>query len=227
MVVIDKNKKPVTVSPTGNDEQNIILWMDHRAEKQADFINKLGHEVLDYVGGKVSLEMEIPKLLWIKQNLPETWSRAEFFFDLPDFLTWKATDCQSRYLRLFTVIISIKKSSIINLINLKIRSLCSLVCKWNFVAGPNKNNHWCNDYLEKIGLSDLNNDNSNKIGNLVKPPGYPVGDGLSVKAAKELGLLEKTPVGTSIIDAHAGGIGMLGCSAPNISSEFTSRLSKK
>ena len=75
--------------------------MDHRAEKQANHINKLGHEILKYVGGKVSLEMEIPKLLWLKQNLTKSWERAALFFDLPDFLTWRATDFKSRFVKIF------------------------------------------------------------------------------------------------------------------------------
>ncbi|XP_001601900.1 FGGY carbohydrate kinase domain-containing protein [Nasonia vitripennis] len=199
LVAIDKNGLPVTVSPTGNDEQNIILWMDHRAQEQADYINKLGHKMLKYVGGKVSLEMEVPKLLWLKNNLPDSWRRAALFFDLPDFLTWKATNSESR-------------------------SLCSLVCKWNFSAGPNGDNHWCADFFDEIGLSDLQSNNWKKIGQDVKPPGHPVGLGLTARAAEELDLLEGTPVGTSIIDAHAGGLGMLGCSAPQVSPEFTSRL---
>lgn len=43
------------------------MWMDHRAAKQAEFINSTGHSVLRYVGGNMSLEMQLPKLLWIKQ----------------------------------------------------------------------------------------------------------------------------------------------------------------
>lgn len=70
--------------------------MDHRAKEQATYINNLGHKMLKYVGGKVSLEMEVPKLLWLKQNLPDSWHKAELFFDLPDFLTWKATNSDSR-----------------------------------------------------------------------------------------------------------------------------------
>ena len=31
LVVLDKEGKPLTVSPSGRTEQNIIVWMDHRA----------------------------------------------------------------------------------------------------------------------------------------------------------------------------------------------------
>ena len=103
------------MSPTGEDKQNVVLWMDHRAQEEADFINAQGHEMLRYVGGKVSLEMETPKMLWLKKNLPSSWNRAALLFDLPDFLTWKATGSESR-------------------------SLCSLVCKWNYSASQDGNN---------------------------------------------------------------------------------------
>ena len=50
-------------------DQNIIMWMDHRAGKQCDVINASKHRVLDFVGGSMSVEMQLPKLLWIKQVL--------------------------------------------------------------------------------------------------------------------------------------------------------------
>lgn len=101
-VVLDSNKEPVSVSPNKTDARNVILWMDHRAKEQAKFINKSGHEglqlqskihfiALKYVGNCISPEMETPKLLWLKQHHPEGWSRASYFFDLVDFLTFKAT----------------------------------------------------------------------------------------------------------------------------------------
>jgi ribulose kinase len=90
--------QPLTVSSTGNDEQNIILWMDHRAQEEAEAINATGHELLRHVGGKLSLEMQCPKLMWLKKNLfVSCWSKAGAFFDLPDFLTWKCTGSTTRY----------------------------------------------------------------------------------------------------------------------------------
>lgn len=55
-------------------------------------------------------------------------------------------------------------------------------------------------------------------------PGTPVGSGLTEDAAKELGLKPGTRVATSLIDAHAGGVGLMGCNANNINEDFTSRL---
>jgi ribulose kinase len=38
-------------------ERDITLWLDHRAEKEADLINSTGSIVLDYVGGKRSVSL--------------------------------------------------------------------------------------------------------------------------------------------------------------------------
>lgn len=64
--------------------------------KETEFINSFNHPVLQYVGGKIFPEMETPKLLWLKKNLKDTWNKAGYFFDLPDFLTWRATGNDSR-----------------------------------------------------------------------------------------------------------------------------------
>lgn len=90
LVVLDKNGDPLPVSPESDAKQNIIVWMDHRATEQAERINATHHPVLNYVGGKISPEMETPKILWLKENMPEIYERAGQFFDLADFLTWRA-----------------------------------------------------------------------------------------------------------------------------------------
>jgi FGGY-family pentulose kinase len=188
LVVLDPDGHPVSVSPTGNAAQNVIVWMDHRAVDQADRINQTGHEVLRYVGGTISPEMESPKLLWLKEHLPDAWSKAGHFFDLPDFLTYRATGDVGR-------------------------SLCSLVCKWTYLGHQQKETAtqgWSDSYWNEIGLGDLVAEGYKRIGTTVRPMGAAVGKGLSDKAASELGLKAGTAVGASIIDAHAGGLGVLG-----------------
>jgi FGGY-family pentulose kinase len=49
-----------------------------------------------------------------------------------------------------------------------------------------------------------------RIGQTIAPMGQPVGRGLTARAAKDLGLRPGIPVGVAIIDAHAGGLGVLG-----------------
>jgi ribulose kinase len=38
-------------------ERNVVLWADHRAEKEADLINSTRSSVLDYVGGTISVRL--------------------------------------------------------------------------------------------------------------------------------------------------------------------------
>lgn len=187
LVSLDADDKPVTVSVTGRDEQNVIVWMDHRAADQTRRINLTNHAVLKYVGGGVSLEMQTPKLLWIKEQLPKAYQRAAKFFDLPDFLVYRATGND-------------------------IRSLCSTVCKWTYLGHENG---FQRSFFEQIGLADLCDNEFSRIGRVVRPVGEKAGN-LSEKAAKELGLTTNVSVAVSIIDAHAGGIGMLGVGAGDI-----------
>jgi FGGY-family pentulose kinase len=181
LVVLDAENHPVSVSPTGNDEQNVIVWMDHRALAQAERINDTGHDVLRYVGGVISPEMEMPKLLWLKQNLPKTWARAARFLDLPDYLSFRATGVDTR-------------------------SLCTTVCKWTYLGHEDR---WADDFLVQVGLEDLVADQHARIGQRVRPMGEQIGS-LTAVAARELGLVAGIAVGVGIIDAHAGGLGLLG-----------------
>jgi len=70
LVALGQDDEPVTVSPTERDDQNVIVWMDHRAMDETSAINATQHDVLKYVGGTISPEMETPKLLWLKKHLP-------------------------------------------------------------------------------------------------------------------------------------------------------------
>lgn len=194
LVALDARGRPVTVSPTGDDRQNVIVWMDHRATDQAARITATKHDVLRSVGGTMSPEMEPPKLLWLKERMPASWARAARFFDLPDFLVHRATGND-------------------------VRSLCTTVCKWTYRGDEGR---WDDSFFEAIGLGDLVG--YDKIGARVRPMGEHAG-GLTEAAARELGLAAGTPVGVAIIDAHAGGLGLLGAAdGPLDDAAFDARL---
>jgi ribulose kinase len=80
----------------------------------------------------MSVEMEIPKILWLKNNMPkELFDRCKFY-DLTDALTYLATGSETR-------------------------SFCSTVCKQGYVPvgvdGSKKG--WKDEFFEAIGLQDL------------------------------------------------------------------------
>jgi D-ribulokinase len=182
LVVIDAAGNPLTVSSSGDPLRNVIVWMDHRAMAEARRVNETQDDVLRYVGGSISPEMEIPKLLWLKRHRPPTYQSAGHFFDLADYLSFRATGSTAR-------------------------SMCTLACKWNYLAHEQR---WSGNYFERVGLGDLASGNYAKIGNEIVAPGTPLGAGLTKSAARDFGLLEGTPVGASLIDAHAGGVGTIG-----------------
>src|SRR3954463_16273869 len=182
LVVLDAGGRPLTGSSSGAERRNVIVWMDHRAMTEAREVNETQDEVLRYVGGSISPEMEVPKLLWLKRHLPSTYRSAGHFLDLADYLSFRASGSTAR-------------------------SICTVVCKWNYLAHDQR---WSRSYFERVGLGDLVSDQYAKIGTEIVPSGTPLGAGLTKAAAVDFGLLEGTPVAASLIDAHAGGVGTIG-----------------
>jgi len=182
LVVLGEGGVPLPVGPSEDPARDVIVWMDHRAVEQAARINAGGHDVLRYVGGVISPEMETPKLLWLAERHPEVFAAAWQFLDLTDFLTWKASGSLAR-------------------------SSCTVTCKWTYLAHEER---WDPDYFRAIGLGALADEGFARIGAEVVAPGTPLGTGLTPAAAAELGLDAGTAVAAGLIDAHAGGVGTVG-----------------
>lgn len=182
LVVLGVDGHPLPVGPSEDAERNIIVWMDHRALAQAERINACGHAVLRYVGGRISPEMQTPKLLWLQEHRPAVFAAAWQFMDLTDFLTWRASGDLAR-------------------------STCTVTCKWTYLAHEQR---WDAGYFRAIGLGVLADEGFERIGQHVVAPGTALGRGLTAQAAAELGLRAGTAVATGVIDAHAGGIGTVG-----------------
>lgn len=187
LVVRDDEGQPVTVSSDGQDRWDTIVWLDHRALAEAEECTRTGHLVLDYIGGVMSPEMEVPKLMWLKRNLPQSWSRAGIVLDLADFLSWKATGSLAR-------------------------SQSTLTCKWTFLSHTSPG--WQRDFLATVGLDDLVEKAA--LPEVSTPVGQPIG-ALTAEAADQLGLTAACVVGAGLIDAHAGALGTLSAFAGDIS----------
>ncbi|KAK4993180.1 hypothetical protein LTR50_000667 [Elasticomyces elasticus] len=203
-VFSEDTDEPVSVTGPKFDnadghDRNVILWLDHRPVEETKKINATDHNLLRYVGGKMSIEMEIPKVLWLKNNMPkELFDRCKFY-DLTDALTHMATGNETR-------------------------SFCSVVCKQGFVPvgvdGSVKG--WQEDFLTDIGLKDLCEDNFKRMGGVdgVNGKYFTAGEKigtLSERAAADMGLPAGIAVGSGVIDAYAGWIGTVGAKV-NLSS---------
>lgn len=193
VVVEEQTNKEVAVGPDfSNTDQNIILWMDHRAIEETELINATGDKCLKYVGGQMSVEMEIPKIKWLKNHLPENKFNECKFFDLADYLTFKASGKETR-------------------------SFCSTVCKQGLlpVGVEGSAEGWSREFLTEIGLEELIEDDFRRIGGSVKnsdkgknflSAGEFIG-AIDATVAEELGLSNHCVVGSGVIDAYAGWVG--------------------
>lgn len=73
--------------------------------------------------------MEMPKILWLKNHMPADKFASCQFWDLPDWLTFRATDDLAR-------------------------SNCSLTCKCSYVSPDSSASAegWSTQFMKKIGL---------------------------------------------------------------------------
>ena len=196
LVALDRDARPLSVSPTDAPERDVIVWMDHRAVDDSERINAGGHETLRHVGGRISPEMHAPKLIWLSRRKPETIAAVGHFFDLTDFLSFRATGSLTR-------------------------SACPAACKFGYLAHEKR---WPDAFFDSVGLGFLKEDDYARIGAKMAPPGAPLGRGLAPEAAAAMALAPGTPVGAGLIDAHAGAAGTLGARGAGMSADPRRRL---
>lgn len=104
-----------------------ILWMDVRAHEQAERVTATGDPILKYVGGKDSPEWMIPKALWLKENEPKVYDKAERIAEVTDWLMFRLTGRWTASLNVIT-------------------------CKWNY-ATPEGG--WPERLLQTLGMTEI------------------------------------------------------------------------
>jgi FGGY-family pentulose kinase len=180
LVVRDRGGQSLPVAADGEARWDTIVWLDHRAIAEAEECTATGDSVLDSLGGIMSPEMQIPKLMWLKRELPEVWAEIGACYDLADFLTFKASGSLAR-------------------------SQSTLACKWTW--NGDGSGQWPQAFLNRVGLDDLVA--RANLPATPSTPGADLGP-LTGAAAMALGLTTRVRVAAGAIDAHAGFLGVRG-----------------
>lgn len=112
--------------PPLQGEADVICWMDHRAEAEADEIARSGEPLLGAYGNTMSPELYTPKLAWLARCHPDAWARVTAVRDLCDAVAHRMTGVDAH-------------------------SLNGLACKWPYLPGEG----WQHGLLRQLGLERL------------------------------------------------------------------------
>lgn len=81
LITLDKNGEPL---------RNAIVWIDNRAEKEAEYLKNTLKNVYDVTGiPDVTATWPAAKILWIKENEPEVYAKASHFLLVQDYIVYK------------------------------------------------------------------------------------------------------------------------------------------
>ncbi len=85
LIVLDNDGKPL---------MNAIIWLDNRADVQAEQMQKtFGLEKIYNLTGQAEIPAgyPAPKIKWIKDNLPDVFAKADKFLLLEDYIVYRLT----------------------------------------------------------------------------------------------------------------------------------------
>lgn len=131
----------VPVLQDGTTLMDAILWMDNRANMEANGINETQHEVLKYCGYEVSVEWLIPKALWLKNNRRDIYDKAYMIVEQLDYINYILTGEW-------------------------VASICQATCKGNYIEDFGK---WNRSFFEGIRLGEFNRKLNTRVLHLGDP----------------------------------------------------------
>jgi FGGY-family pentulose kinase len=168
----------VALDGEGRALRPALLWMDVRANAEADAVLATGDPALKINGagqGPVSAEWMIPKALWLRRNEPATFDAAATICEYQDFLTLRLT-------------------------GERVASLDNVGLRWHY---DNRGEGWARGILKALDLEAL----EAKWPARIVAPGEVVGT-LTAHAAAALGLPRSVKVVQGGADALIGMIGL-------------------
>ncbi len=83
----------IAVDDTGEVLRPAMIWLDHRAEKQAAWMKETVGEgkLIEISGNPVDAAYITPKMLWLKENQPEIYQKTAYFLQSNAYLAFKLT----------------------------------------------------------------------------------------------------------------------------------------
>lgn len=93
LAVSSQGETTITLDAKGRVIYPALVWLDNRASAQAAFLaEKFGKEVYSRTGiPEIGPTWSACKILWIRQNEPEVFSRADKFLLVQDYLIYRLT----------------------------------------------------------------------------------------------------------------------------------------
>lgn len=91
---ISISSQGITIVPVDSDIRPLhaaLSWLDVRAERQADALRRAFGSLFPLTGKQIDPVYSLPKILWIRENLPEVYQKTWKFLMPMDFLTAKLT----------------------------------------------------------------------------------------------------------------------------------------
>ncbi|WP_292019524.1 FGGY-family carbohydrate kinase [Maritimibacter sp. UBA3975] len=124
LVLLDGQGAGVAIGDGGRDT---IAWFDRRAQVEARQASHVGGLVIDRLGGAMSPEMQVPKLMWVRDHRPAAWAKLGSSLDLTDWLTSRS-------------------------IGRVVQSHACLATKWPYHRDAGG---WQRAFLDGVGMGDL------------------------------------------------------------------------
>jgi len=81
------------VNEKGEPLTPMLSWLDLRSVKQADRVGKgeLASLIYQHTGNIPTAKDSIPKILWLKEEMPEIWRQTAYLLDCKEYILFKLT----------------------------------------------------------------------------------------------------------------------------------------
>ncbi|MFH1185645.1 MAG: FGGY-family carbohydrate kinase [Chloroflexota bacterium] len=81
------------VDETGRPLTRMLSWLDLRSIRQAERVTSgdLPNFLFEHTGNIPTAKDSIPKILWLKEEMPEVWDRTAYLLDCKEYILFKLT----------------------------------------------------------------------------------------------------------------------------------------